>query len=234
MNNLFLYGKTYNDTIIILDKTTAGETNECRKLFKRKGGIYNFNDMVFKNWVPYLWTSGLKDAYIISETKTSQRTSFVLKSEDSKMKQDLIENINKNFDWLHICYVDDVECFEKLSLINIPHSLDFCTNKPRTQFLDIMKRTKFILDSRERKYLYKNINIETPIVFHDEFGIEIIINSSSIYRAKNTPLQNLEVNGAGDIFAAYMIDNYHILGIMKSSKNAMLETTKKLKNRNTK
>ena len=44
-------------------------------------------------------------------------------------------------------------------------------------------------------------------------------------------IKNLNVNGAGDLFAGLFIENYFNLGLIESSKIAMSETTNILKNR---
>lgn len=91
-----------------------------------------------------------------------------------------------------------------------------------------MNGAKVLFDSRERKFLYEGLNIKTELILHDECGIEIIKDGNVIYKEENTPLKNLNVNGAGDIFAGYLIKNYYSLGLFEGSKKAMKETTKLL------
>ena len=230
MNNLILFGKQYNDTIMMIDDVKTGETNECCNVLHSKGGIHNFKEFAFKSWnVKYL-TSGEKQAYILSNTKTSERTSFVLNKKSSKINEEELNNIN-NADWLHVAYVDDIECFSKINKVNISFSLDFCTDTDREKFHELMAKAEIIFDSRERKKLYKKIKIDTPLIFHDEYGVEIVKSGKVIFETNNEPLKNLNVNGAGDLFAACFLENYYSKGIFENCAFAMKSTTEKLINR---
>ena len=79
--------------------------------------------------------------------------------------------------------------------------------------------------------VYKNFNFDTPIVFHDENGVEIVKNKKTLAIFNNTPLKNLNVNGAGDIYAANFIRNYFNMNLKDSSYHAMIDTTKILTER---
>ena len=81
----------------------------------------NFRSLIFKldpetahslaikslkfNFIP----TGKKDAFIVSDTFTTTRTSFVKNIEDGKILKNTIKIVNKNCDWLHVCYIDDIE-----------------------------------------------------------------------------------------------------------------------------
>jgi hypothetical protein len=224
--NLFLFGKNYKDNILFVENFQTNETNDCKKNIKQNGGIYNF--IIKDESIKYrFYTSGEKEAYIINDTNNSKRTSFVINNKESVLKDQIINIINNNFDWLHVCYLDDIECYERLLKINIPFSIDFCTNKPRKNYLEILKKASFIFDSRERKKNYTNIQLDTPIIFHDEYGAEIYQKNEIIYKTSIQPYKNLNVNGAGDLFANIFIKtNYSINNICESTKIATLETTK--------
>ena len=88
-----------------------------------------------------------------------------------------------------------------------------------------MQSAKIIFDSRERKALYNNIILKTPIVLHDATGFEIIEKGNTIHKQFLKPLKNLNVNGAGDIYAAFTINDYYSRGLIDSTKNAMVKTT---------
>lgn len=166
-----------------------------------------------------------KKAYIISDRLTGKRTSYVLDQTESFVFSSEVKSLTNQKDWLHICYLDDIECYTEFSQINIPYSLDFCTDTSREPYFNIMNKANIIFDSRERKHLYKNIQIETPLILHDENGFEILKLGQVVFEAKNNAISNLNVNGAGDIFAALFLKYYTSLNIFKSAENAMIETT---------
>ena len=72
----------------------------------------------------------------------------------------------------------------------------------------------------------------TPIIFHDENGFEVYVNNEIVSNETNKPTTNLEVNGAGDMFAAIFIQNHFKHNIHHSAKIAMLKTTEYLIDRN--
>jgi hypothetical protein len=223
MKNLLLLGKNYTDTILYVNSVKNGETNDCAKIDEKSGGIYNFYEV--NNWKIHTKTFGAKKAYIISNKLQSTRTSFVIGTKEAEIDKNDIDNVNKNFDWLHVSYVDDLECYKEISNVAIPFSVDFCTDKPRGDYVSIINKAKVLLDSRERKYLYRGLKLETPMIFHDEYGIEIFENGHTVYSENNYPLDNLDVNGAGDIFAAVFLNNYYNLGLVTGASVAMRETT---------
>ena len=137
--------------------------------------------------------------------------------------------------WVHFCYLDDLGNIESLSELSIPHSIDFCLNKDRLSYTEYMNNATIVFDSRERKELYKDIHISTPIVLHDEYGCEVIVNGKKKYEEFCTPLKGLSVNGAGDLYAKYFIQKHFIEGadLEESSTYALRETTEFLKIGNT-
>ena len=231
MFNIALFGKRYEDTILSIEELTEGETNACNNKLQRLGGIYNMEAVKLPGVMYTLLPSGTKEAYIISDKRRSKRTSLVVDKSSCTLSDSTIKKINLA-DWLHICYIDDIECEESLFNINVPISIDFCTSKDRKSYTNIMEKSTIIFDSRERKLLYDGLNVTTPIIFHDEKGIEIYQNGVTLYRGDNTPISNLEVNGAGDIFAAIFIHNYTHKNHFLSADIAMRETTNHLIKRN--
>lgn len=232
MKSLALIGKKYVDTILNVGALSLNETNDCSLINRRNGGIYNFFDIKDYKLKIETFDFGIKEAFIINESHTSSRTSIVKTSQPSKISHDGIQSINNNFDWCHISYLDDLEKYDNLFQLEVPFSIDFCTNQNRDQFVDLMKKSEIIFDSRERKNLYHNYDFKTPLLLHDEKGIEIIINGEIIYEEKIVPIPNLSVNGAGDMFAGFFIQNYFEKDLKDSAYCAMLETTKALLQRN--
>ena len=230
MNDLFLFGKDYSDTIMFVESNKEGETNSCSNIVQKQGGVANFFEVKFNNWKLNPITTGEKKAYIVSDRTTSTRTSYVLNQSPSIMSEQSINAINQGT-WLHVCYIDDIECYSELSKIKIPYSIDFCTELSREMYTHVMQSAKIIFDSRERKALYNNITLKTPLVLHDAAGFEIIEKGKIIHKESQKPLKNLNVNGAGDIYAAFAINNYYSRGLIDSTKNAMVETTNLLINR---
>jgi hypothetical protein len=232
MKRLCLLGKQYDDTIMIVDSLKQGETNDCSALRKKKGGVYNFFEAKMNNWDLKPFTRGIKKAYIISNKETSTRTSIVIDEEISTISSQEVQTINNNFDWMHVCYIDDMECYLNLRGIEIPFSLDFCTDSPRAPFFYLLNRAEIVFDSRERKYLYDNIFINTPIIFHDDGGFEVVVDGSIVHSESITPLKNLNVNGAGDIYAGRFLDHYlEKFDAFRSAKLAAEDTTNLLLHR---
>ena len=213
------------DTVMFVDGTKSGETNKCHNLTEKIGGFYNFYEVDVEPWIISPMFSGSKKAFIVSDKSLSQRTSYVFDHIPCYISEAAIKVINKDSEWLHICYVDDIEYHSELSRVTTPYSLDFCTDNSREPYFNVMNKAQILFDSRERKHLYKNMHLNVPLILHDEFGIEIIRAGKVVFEEKNKPLKNLNVNGAGDMFAALFIKNYHSLGLIESAKNAMVETT---------
>lgn len=232
MKTISLIGKKYEDTLLSVEKIVNGETNMCKSIEQRLGGMYNFRDAKISSFTFNFCPIGIKSAFIINDQQKGIRTSFVKNQKVSSATEKTVANINDKSDWLHICYLDDIEDYDNFYNLNIPFSVDFCTLNKRTPYIQLMEKAEVIFDSRERKKLYDSINIKTPIVLHDEKGVEIIINNSIVSSFSMNPLKNLNVNGAGDIYAAHFIDNYFNMELNKSTYCAMIKTTKSLIEKN--
>ena len=213
-------GRRYIDTIYHFNEFRLSETNIPKKTEKKLGGIYNFKKIKDKNISLSFFEDGQVNADIFSDSKNSRRTSILTQS-----KNNHIDDIDTNsLDWLHVSYLDDIFNIDKIN-VNIPISVDFCKDLDRGKYLDILKKCSIIFDSRERKDLYKNIDIATPIILHDPSGCECIVNKKVILSKKNIPLQNLHVNGAGDIFCGIFLSKYYNTSIEEAINTACLETT---------
>jgi hypothetical protein len=232
--NLGIVGKRYEDIKIFIESNNIGETNTFTHALSSLGGMHNFleTESIYCNIV--FFERGAKTAYILEDISKSNRTSYTKTICESFLSKGDIENINE-MDWVHVCYIDDFENIDLISDISSPYSIDFCLSKDRKYFLDHMKKADIVFDSRERKNLYSNFKIETPIVLHDDSGCEIIVNGNKIYEDFCTTLKNITVNGAGDIYAKYFIEKHFFdkCSIKDSASFALDKTTKFLKNRNT-
>jgi len=224
MINVALYGKKYDDIVIDINSFASGETNKGVKQLNRLGGIHNMPNHFAQNLAFTFFEDGLKRAYIISELEKAERSSIVFDIEKSQVPKDNIDSINSKYDWLHISYIDDLENFENFINLKIDYSIDFCTSDDRIKFYDVMYRASIIFDSRERKSLYDNINIDTPIILHDELGISILVKSEIIYNDTLIPIKNINVNGAGDVFASIFLSEYDKTNLPEAATSAMKKT----------
>jgi sugar/nucleoside kinase (ribokinase family) len=224
MYNVALYGKRYNDTILEVETINLGETNCGLAHYKKTGGIYNMLNNNIKNITFNVFEDGLKKAFIISERERSERSSVVYDVNPSDVSENTINTINKNCDWMHICYLDDIENYKNFKNIDIKYSIDFCTTTDRSKFLSLMESASVIFDSHERKLLYADINIDTPIILHDKNGISIVVKNKTIYNEKLQPIKNLNVNGAGDLYASIFISEHINNDIITAASNAMKRT----------
>jgi|3_EtaG_2_1085321.scaffolds.fasta_scaffold107474_1 uncharacterized pyridoxamine 5'-phosphate oxidase family protein len=218
-----LIGKKYIDTILYVDAIFLGETTPVKKKRSTLGGFYNIVNSGVTGFEFCCYEQGIKEATIISEIIPSRRSSFTV---DVGVPPPIKVDFDKH-DWLHIAYVDDIppnlltKEFFKTKI-----SLDFCTTSDRELYKNIMKQSTLVFDSRERKYLYKNIIIDTPIVFHDARGCECIINGETIHSASVNTLDNVNVNGSGDVFAAFFIRELLLKNDIKiATDNAATLTT---------
>ena len=225
-----LLGKKYKDKIYHIKNLRKGETNVSNYYVERLGGAYNFLDKESENnnllFEPFL--RGEKIATIINDKEKSTRTSFTYEIEKSIITDEDIDKINSDYDWLHVCYVDDIGPLQSLQKVNIPISLDFCTLTPRSRFVNIIMRSEFVFDSRERFSLYDTLKFKNPLILHDPHGVDVRSMGAVKHSVTMVPIQGLSVNGAGDLFAKNFIKNFIKHGIIKSSTMAMEETTGQL------
>ena len=229
MLTLGLVGREYEDTILNCGNIILGETNSINQAMKSVGGMFNIPPI--EGVTRSYFICGLKKAVIINEEINSSRTSFTYTAHD---EYHLDTPKLYNCHWAHIVYVDDIceELVNQLSndlLIPANLSLDFCKTEDRRQYLPLMKKCKLVFDSRERKELWSDINMPTPVILHDPDGCECYVDGLTTYKFNNKKIENLKVNGAGDIFAAYFIKTYNDSGLKKAVSNACALTTRKLK-----
>ena len=233
---LGLLGKKYKDTTYHVSSFVNGETNEILKTSESLGGMYNIAKANIGNLTPICYPEGEKQALILEDVPNSTRTSFCKDISDRKIRSNTAVN-TRHPDWLHVMYIDDIKSAHRVTEYHnnfnkFPTSIDFCTDTPRKKYELIMQRCDLVFDSRERRHLYDDISIATPIVLHDEFGCEVLIIGGTSFKCENTPVKNLEVNGAGDIFAAYFIRETYHRGIEHAVETACSLTTEHLLRKN--
>ena len=226
---LGLFGKKYVDEIYTVDKFSTGETNYSSGTEKRLGGIYNIGRLNIKSTETVIVEEGSVYALIINETKKSKRSSILSYPQSYKVDYNSLLRLN-SCDWIHIAYIDDVDyCGTNVetfvNLHKIPISLDFCTLNERSDYSHLIDSSALVFDSRERKNLYKYVKSKTPIILHDEKGCECIIEGKKTAESSITPIKNLKVNGAGDIFCAFFLNEFRKNGINKAVENTCLKTT---------
>lgn len=216
-----LVGKKYVDEIIYINEFLKKETNDILDIKNTIGGINNFSKCASEKIDFQYHFIGVKKAYILSEKKNSIRSSFTQDSE-------IVEKYNNKFinDWLHIAYIDDI-C-DNLDITAKNFSIDFCTNKERNKFLKYISKSMIIFDSRERKNLYKDIKIKNYLILHDEKGCECIQDNKIIHKQKCQKIDNLSVNGAGDMFAGFFIEKFLESNIKDALEYASNKTTQTL------
>ena len=232
---LGLLGKKYNDTKIVTSGLTLNETNECLPVTHSMGGMYNIASADIGEITPICYVEGEKDALILQDTENSTRTSLVSNSKEYPIKT-VRQVSTRHPDWIHVMYADDIKSVHRVSeyheyydpSIKFPCSLDFCTDTTRDRYEPLMRRCELVFDSRERKHLYEKMSIATPIVLHDPSGCEVMLIGYTSYKFDIKPLKNLQVNGAGDIFAAYFIREYYQSNLKTAVENACTLTTEYL------
>ena len=207
--NLGLFGRTYLDTIVCLERFNSGETNTSKTVHKTVGGIFNILKANLASVTSYCFQDSQVEAFIISESDTSTRSSIVhslSEKGEPHISGDLI-------DWLHVAYVDDLSHGEILDNLQTKISLDFCTLNPREDYIKRIKKSCLVFDSRERKHLYSNLNFKTPLILHDKNGCECLVEGRIVGEGFTDPQDNLHVNGAGDIFAGIFIEKFYTNGL---------------------
>tara|TARA_Y100001949_G_C15966832_1_gene321952 strand:+ start:598 stop:1281 length:684 start_codon:yes stop_codon:yes gene_type:complete len=222
---LGLIGKQYLDTIIYVDSMNLSETNQIHYTEQKLGGMFNISDI--DGIEPIYMPREKKLATIISESATSRRTSFVRDVYDTTREQPIDF---QSVDWLHVIYIDDV--IIDTNKIKKPFSIDFCTIANRIPYIDVINQSKIVFDSRERKHLYKDIITKTPIILHDHLGCEAIIMGQTIDSLTIKPIDGLQVNGAGDIFAGIFIKKYFDHDLTKAIQETCDTTTHTLIEKN--
>ena len=226
MYKLGLMGRDYNDIIVELEGIILGETNNILSIEEKRGGVHNLP--IINDELHEYFLCGLKKAIVINDISTSTRTSFTSNiSNEHTIDWLKVSNCN----WIHLAYVDDIPLEALLACQKqaIPSlSVDFCTLNDRFLYLDILKKCTIIFDSRERKRLWEKVCLSIPIVLHDPEGCECLYNGKIIHTASHRPIDNLKVNGAGDIYARYFIDQFTKTGLQQAIKNTCVLTTQKL------
>jgi hypothetical protein len=223
-----LLGKLYKDKILYLNDLSLGETNEVVGIDVKLGGAFNILNSNLLGISARCFCSGIREATILSESQSSRRTSILSSPRnDEEANQDVYE---EPMDWLHIIYIDDYYDVD-MPRVKAPISIDFCTNKKREEYIEAIEQCELVFDSRERKHLYSKIITPTPIVLHDECGCECIQMGEVVFNSTTKPVSGLNVNGAGDIFAAIFIREFMSSGLGYAVETTSPLVTKILKSR---
>lgn len=226
--NLGLFGKRYNDTNFCLDLFQRGETNISVETTTSLGGIYNILRSNLPSVNIYCFEDDCVEAFIINELLESKRSSILVPRPTKRPPR-----INYDcIDWLHVAYADDLTHPEILENKDTKRSLDFCTVQPREQYIELIEKSSLVFDSRERKHLYSEILVSTPIILHDEEGCECMINGEVVEKGVTVPEKNINVNGAGDVFAGIFISKYYNSSLSQAIKSTPAATTDHLKGKN--
>tara|TARA_R100001015_G_C4632698_1_gene196600 strand:+ start:1447 stop:2142 length:696 start_codon:yes stop_codon:yes gene_type:complete len=221
---LSVVGKKYLDLILEVDQFTHNETNRVHNVTERLGGLYNILTLDLGDHSCISPTiEGVKRAIVVNEKKPSQRSSLTWD------KINLYSyDLPTDGDWIHVMYIDDVDDPNKFMYCKSPFSIDFCTDTDRTRFSSIINSSELVFDSRERKHLYDNISTNTPLVFHDKYGCEVVIENEIVFSYNNEPIDVNNINGAGDIFSAFFIKEYTLSNFENACKIATKKTVSEL------
>jgi len=227
---LGIVGKRYEDTKLYINTNQIGESNNCDKLVTCLGGMHNFRLTELEDYRLAMVENGIKKAYIIEDSSTSTRTSYTYTTEPSIIDDLFIDSL-ADLSWIHFAYIDDLDDITAIKKLTKPYSIDFCMNKDRRPYVEYMSNASVVFDSRERKDLYKDIYIITPIVLHDEKGCEVIVDGKVVCTHECETLENVSVNGAGDIYAKFFLETHFLrhYNVESASKYALESTTSYLK-----
>jgi len=230
-----LWGKKYVDVTVHLPKINLGETNNKAQIENKVGGMYNIPNANIDKIMPVLFPEELIEFLHLNEYKENRATHFPnTQNERPDWLDDFIKEriVEKNLDWIHIMYVDDFTRPERLLKTHTPihMSISFCGEGNRKQYIKQINKSKFVFDSRKRKNLYNKIKTNTPIILHDEFGCECIIDGEMVYQSKTKSIKKLNsLEGAGDIFCALFIREYTNSGLEGAIQKTSKLTTQKLR-----
>ena len=221
---LALVGREYDDLIIDCEGVIVGETNKIIKQRSQKGGMFNvpkFDGMKYQ-----YYPCGFKQAFIINNVGHSSRTSFTQTISDEDVD---IKKISSHH-WCHIMYIDDISenNLNRLNKCAGRLSIDFCKPHNRKTYLSLMSKCQLIFDSRERSNLWQGIKLNVPVILHDPDGCDCYYNGEIINTQINQQINQLRVNGAGDIFAAVFINQFYKFGLETAMSNSCEITKLKL------
>tara|TARA_B100000929_G_scaffold239782_2_gene196912 strand:+ start:281 stop:997 length:717 start_codon:yes stop_codon:yes gene_type:complete len=224
---LHLIGKKYIDMLLYMGTLELSATNEIKNVHEDLGGIYNIKNL--EGIMPIYSPVGQKRAIIISESDRSRRTSIVqnVKKSDLLDTYNLCKNLVSKTDWTHVAYIDDVTLPEALEF----DSVDFCTNNDRHSFRKQINKCTLIFDSRERRELYENTDLNSLIILHDPYGCEAIFKDFMVYDYQMEKTDGIHTNGAGDIFAGIFIREFFNNGLQTAVESSCEITTSLLKQR---
>jgi len=224
MVELTLIGREYEDIIIDCEDFVVGETNNIIRKNTKRGGMFNMP--VIDNIDYKYHPCGFKQALVINNINKSDRTSFTQTIYDEDLDLTKIDSRQ----WCHVMYIDDIshEVLNQLNKYNGILSIDFCKTDSRTAYTPLMSNCQLIFDSRERSSLWQEVKITVPVILHDPYGCDCYYNGTIMNTQQNKRINDLRVNGAGDIFAAIFINQFYKSGLERAMLNSCEMTTLKL------
>jgi hypothetical protein len=141
------------------------------------------------------------EAIIYSDKETNRRYSKAVLNK-KKIKYDL-----KSAKINHICYLNEIEDFSFLSSMQGFISADICTGKPVP--IDILDKIDLLFISDEDSNELDKIVVKTKgvVLLHHPAGSTYYTNKSKFNYTipKSKYLENINVLGAGDIFAGAVL-----------------------------
>ena len=196
MNSISLYGHITTDTIFNGDIT-----------YKSVGGLGNVWLMlskICKNYQINVEPTNIGEALILVNRDKAERSSI------ANLNQVQRTPIIKDSKWSHILYVnelDDLSFIKEVRDKSEVVSIDICKGKPFKQ-LSILKYIDYFFISDEDLFMdiaELTSRVEGWVILHHKGGSKCF-NRSKSFEISTPVIDNINVLGAGDMFAAAVIN----------------------------
>ena len=197
MNSISLYGHITTDTIFDGNIT-----------YKSVGGIANVWLMlskICKNYQVNIEPTNIGEALILVDKEKSERASIAnLNQKDRKP-------IIRDSIWSHILYVNELDVLSFIKDVSNKSkilSIDICKGKIFNQ-LSILKYVDYFFISDEDLFMdIKDLasKVKGWVILHHKGG-SLCINKEKSFTIETQILNNINVLGAGDMFAAATINS---------------------------
>ena len=205
MNSISLYGHITTDTIFdgnITYKSVGGVANVWLMLSK-----------ICKNYQVNIEPTNIGEALILVDKEKAERASI------ANLNQKNRDPIIRDSTWSHILYVNELndlsfikEVRDKSKIV----SIDICKGKIFNQ-LSILKHVDYFFISDEDLFMdIKDLasKVRGWVILHHKAG-SLCVSKDKSFTIKTPVLDNINVLGAGDMFAAATI-NCILNGVDKS------------------
>ena len=173
----------------------------------------------------------LGEALIVVDTNTNKRVGRAILN-----YKETIPNLPQS-NWSHIAYINQIKNLDFLNDLTSTISADKTKESPEL-CLPYLNKLDYLFLSKED--LFDDIKtigkeVKNWVIAHDPFG-SVYSNGEEIFEyklPKNKYLNNINVLGAGDAFAAAFINEkiYNSKDIHSVIKNSHLKTTKLIQNK---